>query len=92
MSGTGAALLPGPSLARRAAAHAVLGKPWEVTSLLRALQATGAETHVRTLMDRLPAEGHFDLFRKQADHHVQYRFGRESDGSPAPSWHWDNLD
>jgi hypothetical protein len=76
----------------RAAAHAVLGQPWDITSLLHALQAAGAETPVRTLVDRLPAEGHFDLFRKQAGNQAPYHFGREPDGSPTPSWDWDNVD
>jgi hypothetical protein len=47
------------------------------------------EEQAGTLADRLPAEGKFALFREQADHPMRYRFGREPDGSPAPSWGWD---
>jgi hypothetical protein len=39
----------------------------------------------------LPAEGLFDLFCEQANQQVPYRFGREPDGTPAPSWGWDDL-
>jgi hypothetical protein len=39
----------------------------------------------------LPAEGLFHLFREQANHQVLYRFGREPDGTPAPSWGWEDL-
>jgi hypothetical protein len=44
------------------------------------------------LVDRLPTEGHFDLFCKHTGDRMTYAFGREYDGSPAPTWDWDDLD
>jgi hypothetical protein len=78
-------------LARGPAAHATLDNPSAVTRLLDALRNADAEGQVATLVDRLPAEGLFGLFCEQADHQVIYRFGREPDGTPAPSWGWDDL-
>ena len=66
--------------------------PDTVSNLLHALQRAGAEQQAKTLLARLPAYGWFDFFREQAGHEIQYRFGREIDGSPAPPWGWDNLD
>jgi hypothetical protein len=74
------------------ASRAALDNPDALSRLLPALQKAGAEEQARTLIDRLPAEGRFALFREQADHRMRYRFGRESDGSPAASWGWDDLD
>jgi hypothetical protein len=47
---------------------------------------------VTLLVDRLPAEGRFDLFCAQGNHQALYRFGRNPDGSPAEPWDWENLD
>jgi hypothetical protein len=80
------------ALASRAAAHAVLDTPIGVAFLLGALRRAGAGQQAGTLVDRLPREGFFDLFYQQPGHAERYRFGRESDGSPAPSWGWDHLD
>jgi hypothetical protein len=80
------------TLAKRAAVHAALDYPGLVALLLHTLLEAGAQEQARTLIDRLPAEGRFDLFLEQADHQTLYRFGREPDGSPAPSWGWDDLD
>jgi hypothetical protein len=79
-------------LADRAAAHAVLNKLGAVKELLDAVRQTGGKESARTLVDRLPAEGHFVLFDRQPGHGMRYRFGREIDGSPAPSWGWGDLD
>lgn len=79
-------------LARDPAAHAVLNSPHHVAQLLNALQEAGGEQQTRTLVDRLPAEGHFALFCKQPGHEMQYRFGREPGGSAAPPWGWDDLE
>jgi uncharacterized protein YidB (DUF937 family) len=79
-------------IARDPASHAALDHPGAVADLLDALRKAGAEDQARTLVDRLPAEGGFALFCEQSDHRMQYRFGREADGSPAPSWGWEDLD
>jgi hypothetical protein len=63
-----------------------------VAALLEVLREAGAEEQARMLVDRLPAGGRFDLFCRQAGNKVRYRFGREPDGSPVPSWGWDDLD
>jgi hypothetical protein len=78
-------------LARDPAAHAALDDPDAVAYLLGALREAGAEGQVSTLVDRLPAEGLCDLFCGEASHRVLYRFGREPDGTPAPSWGWGDL-
>jgi hypothetical protein len=79
-------------LARDPAAHAALDQEISAASLLDALREAGADEQAKVLVDRLPAEGLFHLFREQAGHEARYRFGREADGSPAPSWGWDDLD
>jgi hypothetical protein len=79
-------------LARDPAARVSLDDPFGVARLLNALREADAGEQVRTLVDRLPAEGKFGLFREKADHQMRYQFGRESDGRPAPSWDWGDLD
>jgi hypothetical protein len=44
------------------------------------------------VVDRLRVEGRFDLFSNEADHRTRYRLGRELNGTPAPSWGWDDLE
>ncbi len=78
-------------LARDPAAHAALDNSSAVARLLDALRNADAEGQVSTLRDRLPAEGLFNLFCEQINHRVLYRFGREPNGTPAPSWGWDDL-
>jgi len=78
-------------LARNPAAHADLTDPDAVARLLGALREAGAGEQVETLVNRLPAEGLFDLFRKQPWNERRYKFGRELDGAPAPSWDWYDL-
>ena len=90
---------PGPGVAgyrarfaRRATTHMSLDKPRHVVRLLAALLWADAAEQARTLSDRLAAEGHFVLSREHADDQTRYRFGRELDGSPSPSWDWKKLD
>lgn len=78
--------------ARRATTHMSLDKPRHVVRLLAALLWADAAEQARTLSDRLAAEGHFVLSREHADDQTRYRFGRELDGSPSPSWDWKKLD
>jgi hypothetical protein len=78
-------------LARDPAAHVVLDKGYTVTALLNVLRDMGAEGQVSGLIGRLPAAGLFGLFLHQANHQVLYRFGREPDGTPTPSWGWSDL-
>ena len=40
----------------------------------------------------LPGAGMFGLFREKEDRQNRFRFGRESDGSPAGPWGWEDLD
>jgi hypothetical protein len=77
------------TLAARAASHSA---PDDVAGALSPLSGRGVEDRVRTLVDILPAEGHFGLFHEQTEHQGPYLFGREPDGSPAPPWGWDDLD
>jgi uncharacterized protein YidB (DUF937 family) len=79
-------------LARDPAAHAVLDDPIGIPALLDALREAGADDQAKVLVDRLPAQGLFYDFQREAGHKVRYRFGREADGSPAPSWAWADLD
>ena len=44
-------------------------------ALLESLRNTHAEKQTATLVDRLPAEVYFDLFRSQARHPMRYAFG-----------------
>jgi hypothetical protein len=60
--------------------------------LLTTLSKAGAHKEARTLMDRLPGEGQFELFTTLADHRTRFRFGRDPDGSAASLWGWDDLD
>lgn len=79
------------ALADRAAAHATLSAPDSVAQLLENLQDAGASKQAALLISRLPAEGLFELFCKQGNNQVIYRFGRQPNGMPAPHWDWDNL-
>ena len=76
---------------RRSPRRPIIGS-WMQDSRLRCVGQRGAGEQARVLVDRLPAAGHFDVFQQVAGHEVRYRFGREADGSPAPSWGWDDLD
>jgi len=78
-------------IARDPAASVSLGDPRHVASLLGALWEAGAGDQVAALVGRLPAEGQFLLFREQAPHQGQYRFGRQPDGTAALPWDWEKL-
>jgi hypothetical protein len=56
------------------------------------LRDAGAHEQAATLADRLPAAGIFLPFRERRDDWYQFRFGRETDGSPSASWSWEDLD
>ncbi len=79
------------ALATRAAVHAPLDNTVEVDHLLATLREAGAEDLARTLIDRLPAEGRFGLFRQQLGNETRFRFGREVDGTAANAWGWDDV-
>ncbi len=64
---------------------------WD-TLTARALQRIGADNQAEALTARLPKEGLFDLFCKEANNQEAYKFGREPDGSAAVTWGWDDLD
>ena len=80
------------TLAARATARAEFNDAGSVDALMNALRNVGAEEQASELLDELPAEGRFDLFCTCANHQVLFRFGREADGSPAPTWGWEDLD
>jgi len=80
------------ALADRAAAHVSLDNPRAVATLLASLREAGAEQQATALAERLPGAGMFELFHEQQDRQDRFRFGREADGSPAPSWGWEDLD
>jgi hypothetical protein len=78
--------------ASRAAAHAALDYPGDVASLLRSLREAGAREQAATLAGRLPAAGLFRLFLERNGLADLFRFGRETDGTPAAPWGWEDLD
>ena len=80
------------ALADRAAAQTDLDNPEGAARLLHVLREAGADQQANLLVGRLPAEGRFDLFLREAGDEVRFRFGREAGGSPAPPWGWDDLD
>ena len=80
------------ALADRAAAHTPLTDPRAAADLLDNLREAGAHEQAAALADRLPAVGMFELFLKQKGLADQFRFGRETDGTPATPWGWEDLD
>ncbi|WP_229914265.1 hypothetical protein [Streptomyces capitiformicae] len=63
-----------------------------VHMLVNALREAGAHEQVTALAKRLPARGQFHAFMALDGNREQFRFGREPDGSAAPSWTWDDMD
>jgi hypothetical protein len=63
-----------------------------VARLLHSLRDAGAHKQVAALADRLPGAGKYELFLFWQDHRDRFRFGRETDGSPAVQWSWQDLD
>ena len=80
------------ALLDRAAAHAPLDDTLAVARLLGSLRAVGAEQQATALADRLPEVGLFKLFGEKESRQNRFRFGRETDGSPAKPWGWQDLD
>lgn len=78
-------------LARSPAANATLDNKDGVKWLIRELKGERDE-QAGELIDRLPAEGMFDIFCQEQPNWGQYRYGREPGGLPAPSWNWNDLD
>ena len=79
-------------LAARPATHGSLEDPQTVNHLLHDLRDAGADEQAKKLVDRLPAEGQFDLFRVQAEYEEQCVYGRECDETYALPWDWDDFD
>jgi hypothetical protein len=68
-------------------------RQWAVGRLLVALREAGAAEAVRTLALRAADAGMFGLFLEaRPDVAVAYRYGREPDGTPSPSWAWSEPD
>jgi hypothetical protein len=80
------------ALASRAAAHAALDDAGAVARLLRSLREADAREQAATLAGRLPAVGLFRLFLERTGLADQFRFGWETDGTPAAPWGWEDLD
>jgi hypothetical protein len=89
-----AASLTDTLLARSPASSVILDtdRPHHAEFLLREFHKAGASSEARLLVSRLPAGGMFDLFCAQNSQRALYRFGRDPDGNPTPSWGWDDLD
>ena len=79
-------------LARDPAAHVHLDGPSGVAPLLDRLRKAGAREQATALAGRLPTAGMFGRFLEQQGPADQFRFGRESDGTPAAPWGWEDLD
>ena len=76
-------------LARDPAAHVRLDDPQAFAGLLRELNAAGVSDAVTALAIRAADAGMFDLvLRNRPDEASSYPFGREPDGTPSQSWHW----
>ena len=56
--------------------------------LLDRLREAGAREQAAALAGRLPAVGLFRLFLKRNGLADQFRFGPETDGTPAAPWGW----
>jgi hypothetical protein len=65
---------------------------YDVAFLLDRLREAGAREQAATLAGRLPAVGLFRLFLERNGLADQFRFGRETDGTPAAPWGWEDLD
>jgi uncharacterized protein YidB (DUF937 family) len=78
-------------LARDPAAHVSVAENGGVHLLLAEFRSAGAADQLTTLANRLPATGRFQLFLREQPHPELFRFGRETDGSPAAPWGWDDL-
>jgi hypothetical protein len=78
-------------LAARAAAITPLDTQYIAVLLLEVLRQAGAHKQIKTLVRRLSAAGHFDLYLRIDDHRERFRFGQDPDGSPAAPWTWDDL-
>ena len=56
-----------------------------------ALGMVGAWTQDAELIERLPAGGQFEVFRRYGGREDQFPFGRDADGRPAKRWAWTDL-
>jgi len=63
-----------------------------VAELLVRLREAGAHEQAVVLAARLSAVGMFLLVLEQQGSPDQFRFGRETDGTPAAPWGWEDLD
>jgi hypothetical protein len=80
------------AFATRAAAHVSLEGGAFLDKLLQALRKAGAGNQAEVLINRLPAEGLFRIFREQDGYQEQYKSGCNPDGDPVDAWGWDDLD
>lgn len=86
------ATVPLAVLAERAATQVIPDNSSDARILIEQLTDVGAVGHADALANLLPALGMFDVFLNHRDHSRRFQFGRESDGSPAASWSWNDLD
>jgi hypothetical protein len=62
-----------------------------VAPLLESLRRAAADEQATTLASWLPAVGMFKLFLEQQGSVDQFRFGPDTDGTPAALWAWEDL-
>jgi hypothetical protein len=55
------------------------------------LRKAGPRAQAAEPIQRLPAEGQFQLFSMQEGQEDQFPFGRDADGCPAKRWAWTDL-
>jgi len=83
------------AVADRAAALAdrvLFEHPGCLARLLDELRRAGTREQADALASRLPAAGMFELFLEHNGPSDPFRFGRETDGTPATPWDWEDLD
>lgn len=79
------------ALAKWAATDISLDDLDAAAQLVRTAHDMGAGEEVAGLTERLPAAGMFATYVYGADRRVQFRFGRNHDGTPSIPWGWDDL-
>ncbi|MFE7183081.1 hypothetical protein [Streptomyces erythrochromogenes] len=80
------------ALAARADAHAPLDNPRAMVEPLEELPWTRAREQADALATRIPVARLLNQFFEDEGNLKQFRFGREPNGSAAPSWSWDDLE
>jgi hypothetical protein len=80
------------TLADRIAAHADVSGFHGAGTLPGELKRDGFCSQADELISRLPAAGHFHSFIRWSPVRERFCFGRETDGSPAAPWRWNDVE